>query len=518
VNEDRLDEKEVEKRMKKPIGTVIAARDSPTPSEFKLVITETEIENSVPLRKGQFIAVQSSDIDGILIASVTNIMKTNRYFQHPEAVREYERSGPLGVGSIFPTERWEYILAEGKPMGRISQSGRLERVTYPPGPGDKVFLATPEMLKQVLGLDNVGINLGKLLHHDVHVTLNLTKLLQKHVAILAISGAGKSYLTSVLIEELLLRKSEQGRVAVVILDVHGEYTSLASHSESTKYDFSEKSIVINSPYIQLGVPKLTSYSFASFQPQMSMIQIRELTQIIKKLRRNSSKAGKPYGLNELIEMIEQSEMNPRTREAMLGWIYDLESTNLFGMEEHPALKENIKVGHATIFDFREVISLRKKQIIVNYLLYRLFNMRKSGEIPPFVCVLEEAHQFCPEGSAISKGIIETIAREGRKFYSSLVLISQRPVRLNTTVLSQMGTHIYLRITNPYDLKLIGQSSEMIDKSSLDVITTLDIGSALIVGNAVSHPIFVKIRKRYSPAPQISMSLEEIAKKYEKKIP
>jgi len=374
-------------------------------------------------------------------------VKTNRYFESAEAVKEYERSGPLGLTSIFPADRWEYILAEGKPMGRISQSGRLERVTFPPGPGDKVFLATPEMLLQVLGLDPLGVNLGKLLHHDVPVTLNLTRLLQKHVAILAISGAGKSYLTSVLIEELLLRKSEQGRVAVVILDVHGEYTSLGSPSKPTKHNFSEKTTVINSPYVQLGVPKLTSYSFAGFQPQMSMIQIRELTQIIKKLRQKSSKAGKPYGLNELIEMIEQSEMNPRTRE------------------------------------------------------------------------LEEAHQFCPEKTpALSKSIIETIAREGRKFYASLVLISQRPVRLNTTVLSQMGTHIYLRITNPYDLKLIGQSSEMIDKSSLDVITTLDIGSALIVGNAVSHPIFVKIRNRYSPSPQISMSLEEIAKKYEEKSP
>ncbi|MHA2060907.1 MAG: ATP-binding protein, partial [Candidatus Sifarchaeia archaeon] len=413
--------------MKKPIGTVIAARDSPTPSEFKLVITE--IDNSVPLRKGQFIAVESTDVDGILIAAVTNIMKTNRYFESAEAVKEYERSGPLTT--IFPADRWEYILAEAKPMGRISQSGRLERVTFPPGPGDRVFLATPEMLLQVLGLDPSGVNLGKLLHHDVPVTLNLTRLLQKHVAILAISGAGKSYLTSVLIEELLLRKPEQGRVAVVILDVHGEYISLASPSESTKHDFSEKTTVINSPYVQLGVPKLTSYSFAGFQPQMSMIQIRELTQIIKKLRRNSSKAGKPYGLNELIEMIEQSEMNPRTREAMLGWIYDLESTHLFGVEEHPALRENIKVGHTTIFDFHEITSLRKKQIIVSYLLYRLFNMRKRGEIPPFVCILEEAHQFCPEKTpALSKSIIETIAREGRKFYASLVLISQRPVRLN----------------------------------------------------------------------------------------
>ncbi len=500
--------------MKKQIGTVIAARDSPTPSEFKLVITE--IENSVPLRKGQFIAVESDDVDGILIATVTNILKTNRYFESAEAVKEYERSGPLTT--IFPADRWEYILAEGKPMGRISQSGRLERVTFPPGPGDKVFLATPEMLLQVLGLDPSGVNLGKLLHHDVPVTLNLTRLFQKHVAILAISGAGKSYLTSVLIEELLMRKPEQGRVAVVILDVHGEYTSLATASDTTKSDFSEKTTVINGPYIQLGVPKLTSYDFASFQPQMSYVQIRELNKIIKKLRGMSGKTGKPYDLNELIGMIEQSEMNPRTKEAMMGWFYDLESTRLFGVEEHPSLKERIRVGEATIFDLREIISLRKKQIIVNYLINSLFNLRKRGEIPPFVFILEEAHQFCPEGPAISKGIIETIAREGRKFYASLVLISQRPVRLSTTVLSQLNSQIYLRITNPYDLKLIGQSSEMVDKASLDTITTLNVGEALIVGNAVAHPIFVQIRTRYSPSPPISIPLEDVAKRYEKKTP
>ena len=249
---------------------------------------------------------------------------------------------------------------------------------------------------------------------------------------------------------------------------------------------------------------------------MSYVQIRELNQIIKKLRSRSGKTGKPYDLNELIGMVEQSEMNPRTKEAMMGWFYDLENTRLFGVEENPSLKANIRVGEATIFDLREIISLRKKQIIVNYLINRLFNLRKRGEIPPFVFILEEAHQFCPEGPAISKGIIETIAREGRKFYASLVLISQRPVRLSTTVLSQLNSQIYLRITNPYDLQLIGQSSEMVDKASLDTITTLNVGEALIVGNAVAHPIFVQIRTRYSPSPPISIPLEDVAKKYEKK--
>ncbi|MCK5301528.1 MAG: ATP-binding protein, partial [Candidatus Thorarchaeota archaeon] len=92
--------------------------------------------------------------------------------------------------------------------------------------------------------------------------------------------------------------------------------------------------------------------------------------------------------------------------------------------------------------------------------------------------------------------IETIAREGRKFFAMLCLISQRPVKLSTTVLSQCTNQAILRCTNPYDLEHIGRSSEGIDRQSLETITTLEVGEALFVGETVSVPTFVKVRKRH----------------------
>jgi DNA helicase HerA-like ATPase len=131
----------------------------------------------------------------------------------------------------------------------------------------------------------------------------------------------------------------------------------------------------------------------------------------------------------------------------------------------------------------------------------LFNARHRGKIPPFIFVVEEAHQFCPEGIerqyAISKGIIQTIAREGRKFHASLVLISQRPIQLSTTALSQCNTHILLRIVNPYDLKHIAESSEAITSDLIKTLPGLQVGEAIITGNAVNHPLFVQVRKRKS---------------------
>ncbi|TFG28635.1 ATP-binding protein [Candidatus Thorarchaeota archaeon] len=148
----------------------------------------------------------------------------------------------------------------------------------------------------------------------------------------------------------------------------------------------------------------------------------------------------------------------------------------------------------------------------------LLNLRRRNEIPPFLLVLEEAHQFCPESRhelALPKGRIETIAREGRKFHALLCLISQRPVKLSTTVLSQCSNQAILRCTNPYDLEHIGKSSEGIDRASLDAITTLEIGEALFIGETVSVPTFVKIRQRKFEPAGLSQTLSEVIKKAER---
>jgi uncharacterized protein len=98
----------------------------------------------------------------------------------------------------------------------------------------------------------------------------------------------------------------------------------------------------------------------------------------------------------------------------------------------------------------------------------------------------------------------------------LCLITQRPVKLSTTVLSQCSNQAILRCTNPYDLDHIGRSSEGIDRSSLDAITTLEVGEALFVGETVSVPTFVKIRKRiYSPH-HLDGGLSEAIKKADSK--
>jgi len=492
------------------LGTVIATEEGPSPGEFSFVVTMNG--RAIPVRRGQFVELETEE--GKVIAFVTNVIKTNRYFMRAESVKEYERGGrPLR--SVFPADRWEYIIADARALGVQAENG-MERTSFPPSPGQKVYESDPSALTRFLGLkSNGGVEIGQLRYHDLSIKLDLTKLLRKHVAILSMSGGGKSYTSSVIIEELLDRLPEEGRTAVVVIDVHGEYASLAEPGGDT--DYSNRAAVVRGGDIRIGVPNLSSRNFREFVPDMSGEQARELQLVLDELRAEMRAGRGPFGLDEVIERVERKDgLQKQLRGALLSWLFNLRSLGLFDKVDYPGWEGIVEPGKALVVDLSDVVNLHKKQVMVAYAARKLFNARKRDRVPPFVLCLEEAHQFVPSENSISKGIIETIAREGRKFFASLMLISQRPVRLSTTVLSQANTNIILRITNPYDLEHIKQSSECITGEVADMISSLPVGEALIVGEAVNYPIFVKIRRRRSRESSHGMGLDEAARDFEKR--
>lgn len=495
-------------KKKKKIGTVISYPEPPNSQRFSFVAIE-----GVEVKRDTFVEVPINS--GTIVARVSNVSKSNRYYTSPETVRFYEGEGK-GIDDYFPTKEWENTIGSAEVLGIMKNDGKMESPSYPVSPGEDVFEASPDTLMKFIGIEENGLLIGKLKHHDLDVKLNLTRLFQKHLAILAMSGAGKSHLATVLIEELLDREEGSGRPAVMVIDVHGEYCELGSPPiEPGKTDYSYKVRVIDASEIKIGVPNLDAMQIQSFVEEMSEVQRRELDKVIDKLRIDMNSGLGPYDLEDIISRVEVEEMNRKTKEALVGWLYDLNSLGIFGKYDNPSLSGLLRPGKAVVIDLSSLDHLKRKRIIVSYLLNRAFYLRKTEEIPPTIIFLEESHQFCPEGGrSISKPIVERIAREGRKFCLSLCLISQRPVKLSTTALSQCNTHVILRVTNPNDLKHIGESSEGITKSTLEAITTLQVGEGLIVGEAVNYPIFVRIRGRKSQEPSVSGKLEDVAKKFE----
>lgn len=485
----------------KEYGTVISGADGPSTRKFSFVIKPGSV-----IRRGQFIQLDTEE--GKLIGRVSDIYKTNRYFMRPESVKEYESSGKK-MDSIFPVSDWEYLVADVQTLG-IYHEKRFGDSLFPPSPGAGVGEPDTEILTSFFGLDANGLDIGKLPHHDVAVKVNPTRLLQKHLAILAISGAGKSFLTSVIMEELLDRKPEQGQIATIVIDTHGEYSSFA---DDPKYSAKVKVFPVSE--VKIGLSNISAGQMNELLPKLSAAQARHLIKAMKEIGKED------YEISDLIKKVEEdNEVTSKTKSILLSELEKLRNSKLFGMSDYPDLSELARQGGMSIIDLSDTINVFKKQAIVTYFGKNLFNARRRDSIPPFLLVVEEAHQFAPEGveeeKSISRGVIILIAREGRKFNASLCLISQRPVRLSTTALSQCNTHFILRVINPNDLEHIKSSSEGINQSVLNQLPSLPVGSGLIVGEAVNYPLFVKIRDRKSKESSHGLPMEKAAIEYHKK--
>jgi hypothetical protein len=126
-----------------------------------------------------------------------------------------------------------------------------------------------------------------------------------------------------------------------------------------------------------------------------------------------------------------------------------------------------------------------------------FRANLTNRIPPFMTVLEEAHTFIPsarEGTedAVSIPIIRRIITEGRKFGSGLMLISQRPSRLDETVVSQCNSFLILRLVNPRDQTFVRSIMENLTESDSRLIPGFGPGQGIISGQVVRFPLPVQV--------------------------
>ncbi len=499
------------------VGIIFNFNQLPDTSKFCFVINKRNGSNSV--KKGLFVHCKS--LEGFLIGVVENIALDNEYFSDALTIKSYNAdNNPQILKGLFPSEDFEFAVAIVKTLGVIEFKDksdvaikRINRATYPPNPGSEVFLVENDILTQFLGFDpERGLCLGKVKVTNIEAKINMDRLLNKHFSILAVSGGGKSYLTSVLIEELLTRKNEYGAPGIVLIDVHGEYSYLKNVPQ-----LREQVKIYDSNFFQIAVPNLNAYSFKKYQEQISYVQIRELSNFIKQLQKDQTKNNQ-YTLHDLIDLIEKSNGGKSTKQALIGWLLDLENLTIFGPQENPSTKNLVNPKEIAIINLQSETNLRKKQIAVEYICNRLFYLRRENKIPPFLLIIEEAHQFCPEAAeakAISKSVIETIAREGRKFMLCLCLISQRPKKLSTTALSQCNSKLVLNIKNPYDLKHLMESSESITKEYAEMISSLGVGEMLVMGSAVNYPVFVDVRERTYKSQVEDVSLSQVCLKWQK---
>jgi hypothetical protein len=167
----------------------------------------------------------------------------------------------------------------------------------------------------------------------------------------------------------------------------------------------------------------------------------------------------------------------------------------------------LRPGQCTVLQLNEIPE-REQQIVVATLLRRINQARmdtargraKEGEesyLPyPVFVLIEEAHNFAPANAdLVTTQILKTILSEGRKFGVAVGLISQRPGKLDSDVLSQCMTQCILRIVNPVDQARVAESVESVGRDLLTELPALSKGQVIIAGASVNTPVVVRVRTR-----------------------
>lgn len=142
-----------------------------------------------------------------------------------------------------------------------------------------------------------------------------------------------------------------------------------------------------------------------------------------------------------------------------------------------------------------VVSLISRLIFDFCFNYKIIKP-KEKEIP-FLLVLEEAHNYIPQSEGAKynsvKKSIERIAKEGRKYGISLMIVSQRPSEISETIFSQCNNFVAMRLTNPTDQSYVKRLLPDNISAITDSLPILEKQEALIIGDSLPMPTIVKIK-------------------------
>ncbi len=129
--------------------------------------------------------------------------------------------------------------------------------------------------------------------------------------------------------------------------------------------------------------------------------------------------------------------------------------------------------------------------------YKVYQTAEERKRDPVVLVCEEAHRYVPDRGeaeyAAAQTAIRRIAREGRKYGIGLMLVSQRPADVESTVISQCGTWLVLRLTNAADQQHVSRFLPDGLSGMTKTLPNLAQQEAIFVGEGAAMPARIRIR-------------------------
>jgi DNA helicase HerA-like ATPase len=133
-------------------------------------------------------------------------------------------------------------------------------------------------------------------------------------------------------------------------------------------------------------------------------------------------------------------------------------------------------------------------ILIFDVVYYSLKINQNYEGRPLLICFEEAHKYLKSNTqtSYSQQAVERIMKEGRKFGIGAMIISQRPVEIPNSIISQVSTFIALRLTNSEDQSKISSFAPNNFGTFLKSFPSLGNGDAFVIGESMKIPMKIKI--------------------------
>tara|TARA_R110000764_G_scaffold20693_2_gene52969 strand:- start:10619 stop:12301 length:1683 start_codon:yes stop_codon:yes gene_type:complete len=532
------------------LGTLVG--NTGEPHNLQMVLN-----SSFSGRRGEFVRIKhqerKDELVTYVLGRIVSIKRTNMLFNSGfgNSVSELELLPGAEVTG-------EHVYATVDLVGyKDSETNQIKIPRRPLDPGSKVETVDYQFLSDFYEFNEQNsLHIGNLVGYEhgentVPVYLDVNKLVTEHMAILAMTGSGKSYTVGRVIERLVALNNG----TVVVFDPHGEYgralqggnLQFGDHFDTEderdakslpeiktmfeKLQKADAGIQVYTPQIDTfrqkyaNKNKVLALQFDKFEmddiseilPGLTEPQQRVLDVAIRYWR--TVETVEPRDINKLryylgdgieevkkwddLSSAEAQALNGRSaavasmklsrvlNEAQSFYSSELAGpTDIYEMIGRPSDRK----GRLVVIDLQG-LSDTAKQVICGLLSSEILRAAssKTDKTRPAFLVYEEGHNFAPAGGkAVSHRIIKKIAGEGRKFGVGFCIVSQRPSKLDADVTSQCNTLITMRLKNPDDQRFITKASDMVSKADLEELPSLSTGEALICGRSIPAPLLVKV--------------------------
>ena len=336
----------------------------------------------------------------------------------------------------------------------------------------------------------------------------------RHTFLCGQSGAGKTFALGIVLERLLL---ETG-LRLVILDPNGDHVGLGAARSAADSNRTRAEPLPTGELDEL----LSRYGSAAagvsvFSRGDTPVRLR-LTELSPEARAAAvglHALADPEDYGAFSRLAEGRDSLAAVRDAAVtdlsaeGRRIALRIDNLgvagwdvwAGPGEKSVLDDTGGDARATVVDLSSLNTPEEQALTASAVLRDLW-LRRADRRPALV-VVDEAHNLCPAGPTIPLGeegreLIVRIAGEGRKYGLHLLMVTQRPEKLEANALTQCDNLILLRLNGVADVDRLAAAFSFVPRPLIAEAPTFAKGEALFAGPIVARPTRAAFEGRLSP--------------------